>query len=59
MAAQVMRGAHPRPVERAMIDCPGECVCRKAGRFSRETCELQYQAAIQAIIADIRKDDPQ
>lgn len=54
-----MRGAHPRPVERAMIDCPGECVCRKAGRFSRETCELQYQAAIQAIIADIRKDDPQ
>lgn len=41
-----------------MAQCPGDCACLKARRFSRETCEGQYQQAIRDIIADIQSRDP-
>lgn len=60
--------AHPRPGMRAVEDCvrlAGRCPCWERARGSgteipdRAICEDRYQRAIQDIIAEIRKDDPQ
>lgn len=53
-----MKDAHWRPAEWAMIACPGDCACREAKCFSRETCEALYQQGIRDIIADIQSRDP-
>ncbi len=51
------KAAHPRPAMWATRECP-EIPCHCKGVFSRHTCEDRYQAAIQAIIADIQSRDP-
>jgi hypothetical protein len=52
-----MKVAHPRPAFWATRSCR-KLPCHCKAIFSRHTCEDKYQAAIQDIIADIRKGDP-